>query len=64
MFMYKIKIKGMLAASDAATWLQDHDYDCTMEMESFVPMPGRHIPSYIFTFNDPDHASHFALKWA
>jgi len=63
--MYKIKIKGMLAASDAATWLQeqDHNSDWKMEMESFVPMPGRHIPSYIFTFDDPGQASHFALRW-
>jgi hypothetical protein len=55
--MYKIKITGAIAASDATEWLTAHDYDWQMGL--------LHIgePIYTFSFDNPDHASHFALRW-
>ena len=57
MYMYKIKIAGAVIASDAVEWLHAHDYDWQIEL--------RYIgqPIYTFSFNDPEHASHFALRW-
>jgi hypothetical protein len=56
--MYKIKIAGAVAASDAAEWLNTQNYDWQMDMGSLSVRP-----LYVFSFNNPDHASHFALKW-
>jgi hypothetical protein len=55
--MYKINIAGVIVANSAVEWLHAHDYDWQIEL--------RYIgqPIYTFSFNDPEHASHFALKW-
>ena len=55
--MYKIKIAGTVIASDAVDWLNAQNYDWQIGL--------LHIgePIYTFSFNNPDHASHFALKW-
>ena len=57
MYMYKIKIAGAVIASDAVEWLHAHDYDWQIDVQ-FIGQP-----IYTFSFNDPEHASHFALRW-
>lgn len=58
MYMYKIIIAGSDAATQAATWLQDQDYDW-----QFVCMDAHISANYTFGFTDSAAASHFALKW-
>ena len=57
MYMYKITIAGTEAATQAATWLQDQDYDWQLDMDTHI----RAI--YTFGFTSNAAASHFALKW-
>jgi len=56
--MYKIKIAGAVIATDAAEWLNDQGYDWHMDISSLSVRP-----LYVFSFNDANQASHFALKW-
>jgi len=58
MYMYKIKIAGAVVASDAVEWLTAHDYDWQIGLLYIGE------PIYTFSFDNPDQASHFALKWA
>jgi hypothetical protein len=55
--MYKINIAGAVTASDAVDWLTARNYDWQIDL--------LHIgePIYTFSFDNPEHASHFALKW-
>ena len=55
--MYKIKIAGAVIATDAAEWLNDQGYDWHMDISSLSVRP-----LYVFSFNDANQASHFALK--
>jgi hypothetical protein len=55
--MYKIKIAGAVIASDAVDWLNAQKYDWQIGLLNIGE------PIYTFSFNNPDHASHFALKW-
>ena len=57
MYMYKINIAGAVIASDAVEWLNAQKYDWQIGLLNVGE------PVYTFSFNDPDHASHFALRW-
>ena len=55
--MYKITIAGTDAATQAAHWLQDQDYDWQLGMDALMSA------NYTFGFTDSAAASHFALIW-
>lgn len=56
--MHRIKIKNSVKIPEIIEWLAGQSYYWDFE----VPLSLKDN-SYIFLFDDPNVASHFALKW-